>query len=174
VSIGSGVRLVNDPFNGDFPDAVPGQKELPPMSISDVLHGKGSHVVTVRDTDTVQSAVAKLAEHRIGAVIVEDKWMRHAGIFSERDLVNAVARFGVEALTYTVSKLMSSPVVTCRPDDRVETAMGAMTLAKIRHLPVVENGHLVGIVSIGDLVKHRLDEKALEANVLLDISRLHA
>ena len=69
---------------------------------------------------------------------------------------------------------MSAPVVTCRPTDRVETAMAAMTMAKIRHLPVVDNGQLVGIVSIGDLVKHRLDEKALEANVLLDIARLHA
>ncbi len=144
------------------------------MSISDVLHHKGNKVVTVRDTDTVQAAVNKLSEHRIGAVVVEDQWMRHAGIFSERDLVNAVSRSGAEVLNYPVSKIMSSPVVTCRPTDQVETAMGAMTLAKIRHLPVIENGHLVGIVSIGDLVKHRLDEKALEANVLLDLSRLHA
>lgn len=144
------------------------------MSISDVLHHKGHQVVTVRDTDSVQTAVGKLAEHRIGAVVVEDQWMRHAGIFSERDLTNAIARHGVETLNYPVSKIMSSPVVTCRPTDRVETAMAAMTLAKIRHLPVIENGHLIGIVSIGDLVKHRLDEKALEANVLLDLSRLHA
>ncbi|MFL5280235.1 MAG: CBS domain-containing protein, partial [Rhodopila sp.] len=71
-------------------------------------------------------------------------------------------------------RLMTKGVITCRPDDRVETALGAMTLAKIRHLPVVDGGKLAGIVSIGDLVKHRLDEKALEANVLLDISRLHA
>jgi CBS domain-containing protein len=144
------------------------------MSISDVLHHKGHAVVTVRDTDTVQSAVGKLAEHRIGAVVVEDKWMRHTGIFSERDLTNAIARQGAAVLNYPVTKIMSSPVVTCRPTDRVETAMAAMTMAKIRHLPVLENGHLVGIVSIGDLVKHRLDEKALEANVLLDLSRLHA
>lgn len=144
------------------------------MSISDVLHGKGHQVVTVRDTDTVQTAVAKLAEHRIGAVVVEDQWMRHTGIFSERDLVNGITRHGAEALTLAVSKLMSAPVVTCRAEDRVEAAMTTMTMAKIRHLPVIENGHLIGIVSIGDLVKHRLDEKALEANVLLDISRLHA
>ena len=79
-----------------------------------------------------------------------------------------------QALTFPVEKLMSAPVVTCRPTDQVETAMAAMTMAKIRHLPVVDDGQLVGIVSIGDLVKHRLDEKALEANVLLDIARLHA
>ena len=107
-------------------------------------------------------------------MIVEDQWMRHAGIFSERDFVNAVAEHGPGALNFQVDRLMSAPVVTCRPTDRVETAMAAMTMAKIRHLPVLENGQLVGIVSIGDLVKHRLDEKALEANVLLDIARLHA
>ena len=144
------------------------------MSISDVLHSKGHQVSKVRTTDTVETAVRKLAAERIGAVIVEDQWMRHAGIFSERDFVNAVAEHGAQALALQVDKLMTAPLVTCRPTDRVETAMAAMTMAKIRHLPVVENGQLVGIVSIGDLVKHRLDEKALEANVLLDIARLHA
>ena len=144
------------------------------MSISEVLHGKGHQVVRVRTTDTVETAVRKLAEHRIGAVIVEDKWMKHAGIFSERDFVNAVSKHGATALTFLVEKLMSSPMVTCRLHDDIETAMAAMTMAKIRHLPVVDGDKLVGIVSIGDLVKHRLDEKALEANVLLDIARLHA
>jgi len=144
------------------------------MSISDVLHGKGHKVVMVRTTDTVQSAVRKLADERIGAVVVEDQWMRHAGVFSERDFVNAIAEHGALALTFPVEKLMTSPVVTCRPADRVDTALAAMTMGKIRHLPVVDGGQLVGIVSIGDLVKHRLDEKALEANVLLDIARLHA
>jgi CBS domain-containing protein len=144
------------------------------MSISDVLHGKGHQVVKVRTTDSVETAVRRLAEHRIGALVVEDQWMKHTGIFSERDLVNALAKYGATALTFQVEKLMSAPVVTCRLSDRVETAMAAMTMAKIRHLPVVDGGQLIGIVSIGDLVKHRLDEKALEANVLLDIARLHA
>lgn len=144
------------------------------MSIADVLHVKGHKVVKVSTGDTVAATVGKLAEHRIGAVIVEDQWMRHAGIFSERDFVNAVAKHGAQALNFHVEKLMSAPVVTCRSSDRVETAMAAMTMAKIRHLPVVDDGKLVGIVSIGDLVKHRLDEKALEANVLLDIARFHA
>jgi CBS domain-containing protein len=144
------------------------------MSISDVLHGKGHQVVKVRTTDTVETAVRRLAEHRIGALVVEDQWMKHTGIFSERDLVNALAKYGATALTFQVEKLMSAPVVTCRLSDRVDTAMAAMTMAKIRHLPVVDGGQLIGIVSIGDLVKNRLDEKALEANVLLDIARLHA
>jgi CBS domain-containing protein len=144
------------------------------MSISDVLHGKSNQVVKVVPTDTVLAAVTRLAEYRIGAVVVEDDWMRLAGIFSERDFVNATARYGAEALNFPVERLMTRRVITCRPSDRVETALGAMTMAKIRHLPVVDDGKLVGIVSIGDLVKHRLDEKALEANVLLDIARLHA
>jgi len=144
------------------------------MSISDVLRGKGHHVVKVRTTETVQAAVRKLSDERIGAVVVEDQWMRHAGIFSERDFVNAVAEHGAQVLTFPVEKLMTAPIVTCRPNDSVETALAAMTMAKIRHLPVVDGGQLVGIVSIGDLVKYRLDEKALEANVLLDIARLHA
>jgi CBS domain-containing protein len=144
------------------------------MSISDVLHGKGHQVVKVRTTDTVEAAVRTLADKRIGAVVVEDQWMRHAGVFSERDFVNAIAKHGAEALAFRVERLMSAPVITCRLTDRVETALAAMTMAKVRHLPVIDGGHLVGIVSIGDLVKHRLDEKALEANVLLDIARLHA
>jgi CBS domain-containing protein len=144
------------------------------MSISDVLHGKSRQVVKVRESDTVETAVRKLAEHRIGAVVVEDQWMHNAGIFSERDFVNATADRGAHALTMKVGELMTSPFVSCRPTDRVEDALAAMTNARIRHLPVVQDGKLAGIVSIGDLVKHRLDEKALEANVLLDIARLHA
>ena len=144
------------------------------MYISDVLLAKGHQVVKVRTIDTVETAVRTLSEKRIGAVMVEDQWMRHAGIFSERDFLNAVAKSGAEVLTFPVQKLMTAQLVTCRPTDRIETALAAMTMAKIRHLPVVEGGQLVGIVSIGDLVKHRLDEKALEANVLLDIARFHA
>jgi CBS domain-containing protein len=144
------------------------------MSIAAVLQGKGHQVVKVRDTDTVEAAVRKLSTERIGAAVVEDQWMRLVGIFSERDLVNAINEHGAKALSFPVERLMSKPLVTCRPGDRVEAAMAIMTKAKIRHLPVLEDGRLLGIVSIGDLVKNRLDEKDLEANVLLDIARLHA
>jgi CBS domain-containing protein len=144
------------------------------MSISDVLHHKGSQVIKAATTDTVQAVAGLLAEHRIGAVVVEDARMHPVGIFSERDFVNAVVRYGADALAMTVEKLMSAPIVSCRPADRVEAAMAAMTLAKIRHLPVIDQGRLLGIVSIGDLVKHRLDQKALEADVLLDLSRMRA
>lgn len=144
------------------------------MQISDVLRSKGRAVEKIRTTETVAEAIRRLAEHRIGALVVEDQWMRMAGIFSERDFVNAIAREGEAALRRPVSALMSSPVITCSPSDRIDAVLAKMTVVRIRHLPVVEGGQLAGIVSIGDLVKHRLEEKELEANVLLDLSRLRA
>jgi CBS domain-containing protein len=142
------------------------------MFIADVLHSKGHDVVKIRAADSVMFAVGKLAEHRIGALVVESQWMRFIGIFSERDFVNAIAHDGAVALHYKVQQLMSSPLVSCRSTDRIDAALATMTLAKIRHLPVIDDGELKGIVSIGDLVKHRLDEKELEANVLLELSRM--
>lgn len=144
------------------------------MFISDVLRVKGRHVVRAHPNDSVESAVGKLAEHRIGAVVVEDQWMKPVGIFSERDFIRATAHDGSEVLRYEVRQLMTSPIMSCRSSERVDAALAMMTTARIRHLPVIDNGELKGIVSIGDLVKHRLDEKELEANVLLDLSRMHA
>ena len=143
------------------------------MLVKDVLHGKGHDVVTVGAADRVSVALGKLAEHRIGALVVENQWMKLVGIFSERDFVNAVARDGAAVLGYEVRQVMSTSIISCLPSDRIDAALATMTLAKIRHLPVIEDGELKGIVSIGDLVKHRLDEKELEASVLLDLSRLH-
>jgi CBS domain-containing protein len=144
------------------------------MLISDVLKTKGHNVVMVRPTDTVALAVGKLAEHRIGAVLVEDQWMKPVGIFSERDFVDAVARDGAAVLGFQVGQIMSSPIISCHSSERIDAVLATMTLAKVRHVPVIDAGDLKGIVSIGDLVKHRLDEKELEANVLLDLSRMHA
>jgi CBS domain-containing protein len=100
--------------------------------------------------------------------------MKSVGIFSERDFINEVARHGAAVLAFDVHQVMSSPVISCRSSDRIDAVLGAMTLARIRHMPVIDAGSLQGIVSIGDLVKYRLDEKELEANVLLDLSRMHA
>ncbi|HTQ35115.1 MAG TPA: CBS domain-containing protein [Stellaceae bacterium] len=144
------------------------------MFISDVLRTKGHHVVRVHPEDTVEFAVRKLAEHRIGAVIVEDRWMKPVGIFSERDFIRASARDGAAVLGYEVGQLMTSPIMSCRSSERIDAALATMTLARFRHLPVIDGDELKGIISIGDLVKHRLDEKELEANVLLEISRMHA
>jgi CBS domain-containing protein len=115
-----------------------------------------------------------LTERRIGAVIVEDEHMRPAGIFTERDFAKAVAKHGAEALAMPIGKLMSAPIISCRPSDRIETAMATMTRAAIRHLPVMSDGELLGIISIGDLVRQRLEDKELEAGVLLDLARMRA
>jgi CBS domain-containing protein len=144
------------------------------MFISDVLRTKGHHVERIHPTDNVELAVRRLAEHRIGALVVEDRWMKPVGIFSERDFINAVARDGPDILASEVQQLMSTPILSCRPSDRVDAVLATMTTARIRHLPVIEDQELKGIVSIGDLVKHRLDEKELEASVLRDISRMRA
>ncbi len=140
------------------------------MLVSDVLRTKGREVITVRSTDKVSVAVQKLAEKRIGAVVVEDK-LKPVGIFSERDLVNALARSGPRAFDYEVRELMTTPLISAHPGDRIEAALALITTRRIRHLPIIDGGELVGLVSIGDLVKHRLDEKELEASVLLDIAR---
>jgi CBS domain-containing protein len=142
------------------------------MLISDVLHDKGHEVFKIDSEASVATAVARLAEHRIGALVVEDRWTKLVGVFSERDFVNAIADHGAATLNFRVQQLMSSPIISCSAQDRIDAALATMTLKKIRHLPVIENGQLRGIVSIGDLVKHRLSEKELEASVLLDLSRM--
>ena len=144
------------------------------MLIKDVLRDKGGEVITVHQSDNVAVAVKKLAERRIGAVIVEDLAMHPVGIFSERDLVNALARSGPRSYEYEVRELMTSPFISTQPGERVDAALALMTTRRIRHLPVLDGGRLVGLVSIGDLVKHRLDEKELEASVLLDITRMRS
>jgi CBS domain-containing protein len=144
------------------------------MLISDVLRTKGHHVEKIHPTDSVEAAIRKLAEHRIGALVVEDRWMKPVGIFSERDFIKAAARNGGAVLGFEVHQLMSTPILTCHPSDRIDAVLATMTTARIRHLPVIENNELKGIVSIGDLVKHRLDEKELEASVLRDIQRMRA
>src|SRR5580693_7958235 len=144
------------------------------MFISDVLRTKGHHVERIHPADSVELAVRKLAEHRIGALVVEDRWMKPVGIFSERDFIKAIARDGAAVLGFEVQQLMSTPILTCRPSDRIDAVLATMTTARIRHFPVIEGNELKGIVSIGDLVKHRLDEKELEASVLRDISRMRA
>ena len=100
--------------------------------------------------------------------------MKPVGIFSERDFINAMARDGAAVLGLDVQQLMSTPLLSCRSSDRVDAILARMTIARVRHLPVMEDNELKGIVSIGDLVKHRLDAKELEASVLLDLSRMRA
>jgi len=141
------------------------------MSVADILQRKGRQVSTVRSLDGVKAAVQKLHEERIGALVVLDRWGKLVGMLSERDVIHALARYGAEALGFEVHELMSPDVTTCMPDDRIDAVMQVMTAHRIRHLPVMDKGQLVGLVSMGDLVKHRLDEKEREAAVLMDITR---
>ena len=96
------------------------------MLISDVLRTKGHRVERIHPTDSVELAIRKLAEHRIGALVVEDRWMKPVGIFSERDFINAVARDGAAALGFQVQQLMSTPMRTCRSSDRVDAVLATM------------------------------------------------
>ncbi len=143
------------------------------MYVSEVLRGKGGWVERIRPESTVAEAARLITEHRIGAVVVVDVRDRVIGILSERDIVRGAAAEGAAALDLPISDLMSSNVVSCSPDDDVKNVMQVMTLRRIRHLPVMEGDALTGIVSIGDLVKARLDEQAIEVGVLRDYARSH-
>lgn len=143
------------------------------MTIAEVLHRKGDAVAKIRTIDTVESAVRQLTEERIGTLVVTDRWGALAGMLSERDVIHALARLGAEALQCEAHELMTPDVTTCSPADRIDAVMAVMTAHRVRHLPVMENGRLVGLVSMGDLVKQRLIDKEQEANVLLDIARAH-
>ena len=140
------------------------------MQVREILSAKGGRVVTIRPDATVATAVHRLALERVGALVVSEDGSAIAGILSERDVVGALAEqgAGILAVDFRVGDLMTRRVVTCRPEDQVKTVMAEMTRRRVRHLPVVENGRLVGIVSIGDIVKSRLEEMELETLVLRD------
>ena len=135
------------------------------MNISAILSTKGSEVSTVPVGTAVRDAVALLAEKRIGAVPVIDGG-GISGIFSERDLVRCVSDHGGEVLNWPVDRVMSSPVETVDSSTPILTALATMTQLRMRHLPVVESGEIRGIVSIGDLVKYRIERIEAEAEAL--------
>ena len=126
------------------------------MTIAAILKNKGSEVATLRPTATVAEAAAMLAERRIGAAPVVDG-DSVAGIFSERDLLHCVHAGGAAALQRQVAEVMTSPACAVGPDEPVIGALSLMTRRRIRHLPVLVEGRLAGFVSIGDLVKYRID-----------------
>ncbi len=137
------------------------------MTVKAILSRKGNDVITIEPTVTLSVAVNILAEHRIGAlVVVAGADEQVAGILSERDIVRALAQRGPGALQEAVGQVMTRRVVTCTESDTVAALMERMTQGKFRHLPVVERGKLVGLVSIGDVVKHRLGEMEHESNAL--------
>jgi CBS domain-containing protein len=137
------------------------------MKISDVVRRKGDLVVTVRPEETVARLLALLEEHRIGAVVVSEDGATVAGIVSERDVVRHLHREGAAVLEQPISAIMTAEVQTCGPEEGIEQLARTMTDRRIRHVPVVVDGRLTAIVSIGDIVKHRIDELQAERDQLV-------
>ncbi len=133
------------------------------MTVATILNDKGDSVVTAGADASLTELAELLSGHRIGAVVIVDAERRPEGIVSERDIVAAVARDGAEALQKPASEVMSRSIVTCKPEDSIYELMNLMTKHRIRHLPVVAEGQLGGIISIGDVVKSRIAEIELEA-----------
>jgi CBS domain-containing protein len=138
------------------------------MRISKLLEAKGSDVATIGPEATVSEAVAELARHGVGALVVSEDGRRIEGIVSERDVVRGLDRSGPELLAEKVSSIMSSTVHTCGSDEDTDVLMSMMTERRIRHVPVIENDELIGIVSIGDIVKTKIGELEHERKELVD------
>ena len=138
------------------------------MIVKNILLGRRGNVVTIEPTADLAAAVKRLAERRIGALVILGAGDRIVGILSERDIVHAFAERGPAALHEPVGQVMTRDVKTCSEDDTIESLMGRMTTGRFRHMPVVEQGKLVGIVSVGDVVKNRLEEMEREAAALRD------
>jgi CBS domain-containing protein len=128
------------------------------VRISSLLEQKGASVVTIAKEATVAEAVQALERHGIGALVVSDDGLHIDGILSERDVVRALGHHGGDLLDHPVHTIMTANVVTCAPDNDVESLMSAMTDNRVRHVPVVADGKLTGLVSIGDVVKSRIGE----------------
>jgi CBS domain-containing protein len=139
------------------------------MKIADILAAKGAAVHSVRPWATAAQVVDRLGELQIGALLVLDERGAIRGIVSERDIVRALGRHGAGLLDMPVTAVLTSQVRTCSPQDTVAVAMARMTAGRFRHLPVLDGGELVGMVSIGDLVKNRVKEMELETGVLRDV-----
>jgi CBS domain-containing protein len=137
------------------------------MRISDVVRRKGDLVVTVRPDETVERLLALLEEHRIGALVVSEDGETVVGIVSERDVVRHLHKDGAAVLLAPISQIMTADVRTCDLDVPIEELARTMTEARIRHVPVVVDGKLRAIVSIGDIVKHRIDELQSERDQLV-------
>jgi CBS domain-containing protein len=141
------------------------------MTVNDILSQKGSQVLTIEPTATLAAAVKMLAQRRIGALVVTGADCRIVGIISERDIVRVLDDKGPAVLDSPVAETMTRKVVTCAQGETIAEIMERMTGGKFRHVPVVEQGRLIGIVSIGDVVKARLSELEHEHDALRDYIR---
>ncbi len=138
------------------------------MTVKTILSSKGRDVTTIEPTATLETAIALLAQRRIGALVVLGPGGRVIGILSERDIVRVLAAQGAAALNAPLAQVMTRKVSTCSESDTVSAIMEQMTDGKFRHVPVVDQDRLIGIVSIGDVVKHRLEEMERESEALRD------
>lgn len=135
------------------------------MHVSAIIGDKGSAVFSVGPSDAVSTAVSMLSDKRIGAVLVIEN-DQVSGVFSERDVIQALSRVGAGVMSQPVKDFMTTDVVTCQRGDTIDHLMGLMTQKRIRHLPVIEDGKVVGMISIGDVVKFRIAEAEAEADAL--------
>lgn len=139
------------------------------MNVQGLLNAKGNRVVTTYPEMTIQTIIRWMTLEGTGAVVVVDLANgRIVGMISERDIAHALSENSPDLLAMRVAKVMTRSVKTCTPQDSVKHVMAVMTRSRIRHLPVIDDGHLCGVISIGDVVKIRLEETELEVNVLRD------
>src|SRR4029078_7052426 len=138
------------------------------MKVTEILHRKGADVITIWPGASLQSAVERMASRNIGALFVVDDAGKICGVVGERDVVLAMAASAEKSPVQSVTDVMSRRLLTCSPDDSLAELMAVMTEHRVRHLPVVDHGQLLGLVSIGDLVKARLGELEFESHVLRD------
>ncbi len=136
------------------------------MLINTILNDKGGTVETISDTTTLLDAAKVLDQKRIGAIVAVDDAGELCGVLSERDIVRRFARNADKTVGMTVAQAMTRGVITAAPSEDVDTCLGRMTDRRIRHLPVVDNGKLIGIISIGDLVKYKIDSVLAEAEAM--------
>ena len=138
------------------------------VTVRTILKGKGAAVVTAVPGESINRIAQLIAEYKIGAVLILDKEGRPVGIVSERDIVNALSAFGAAALAQTAGETMTRTLLTCKPTDTADEILAVMTNSRVRHLPVMEDGEMIGLVSIGDVVKRKLDDAAAEVGLLRD------
>ncbi|HEX2063068.1 MAG TPA: CBS domain-containing protein [Acidimicrobiales bacterium] len=140
------------------------------MKVREMLRAKGQGVETIAASEPVSRAIQALTKMRIGALVVSPDGVRVDGVISERDIVRGLARYGAGLVDMSVKDVMSRDVPTCAPDDDVTMVMSEITHRRERHMPVVQDSRLQGIVSIGDVLKSRLDDLELQAAVMRDIT----
>ena len=138
------------------------------MTVAKILEGKGHHTFTASSTTPLREVMVMLRRHGVGALVISDDEEHVVGIISERDLVRHLADQGPSAFEQPVAEVMTRDVLTCQPRDRASAVMAKMSERRVRHMPVIEDGKLAGMVSLGDVVKRRIDEIQAETDAMRD------